>query len=470
MYNVAQGIDYARRMGANIINLSLASSADDQSSDTNVLRAAIQAAQDQGIIIVAAAGNHTGNQPMGLGYPAAYTQFPNLIAVGASEAATGQWATYSNYGPAVDFAAPGDHIASTVRTDMVSNEPYRQASDGTSFSTPLVTGMFALMMMRDPLANTADLIKIARDTATPAPPAPNGQNWAGSGIINIGAAVAHVPMYITGSALHDWKDVAPGSTMHAMVDGTDCGEATTFAFSVLTRYAIRVAPAAERSGCGAPGKVVQLTIAGRAAVPTFAWGGRNESLGLPNRDVSSVSAPPGQIVVQTLNGGWSNVAHLEATGPPATVLSYLPAGWATVYRWNAAAANGLDGAGAYDRYAKDSPGYANQLTTLQQYDAIWVNASAASIASLNPDPPPGRVVALKPGWNSFVYTGTSKSVEEALTEVAGKYTQVLQYDNASRAWLSYLAGQRRYLNDFGGLFKLKVYWVYMTGSGSITMQ
>jgi hypothetical protein len=470
MFNVAQGIDYARRMGANVISLSLASKAGDQSSDLAIMRSAIQAAQDQGIIIVAAAGNHTGNDPVGVGYPAAYTQFTNLVAVGASDTNAGTWAPYSNYGPAVDFAAPGDHIASTVRTDMASDGPYRQASDGTSFSTPLVAGMFALMLSRNPLASPADLIQIARDTATPVPAAPHGQNWAGAGIINVGAAVARVPMTITGSALHDWKDLPAGTEVRAVIDGNECGSVASFAFGVLNRFVLRVRSAAEQPGCGAPGKTVQLFVGPRAATPTFSWGARNEPLGFANKDVSSVSAPPGAIVVQTLNSGWSNIAHLEASGSPGPALSYLPGGWTTVYRWTAGADNGLGSPGAYDRFTKDAPDYANGLSTVEQFDALWSHTSAASVASLNPNPTGNRVVGLKPGWNNVVYTGTTKSVEDALAEVAGKYTQVMQYDNASQTWLSYLPGQRRYLNDFGGLFKFKLYWVYMTAPGSVTMQ
>ncbi|MBI2767123.1 MAG: S8 family serine peptidase [Chloroflexi bacterium] len=465
-FNVAQGIDYARQMGANIISLSVASRPGDQTADSPFLRAAIDAAQKAGIIIVAAAGNHGPTDPVGPGYPAAYTEFPNVIAVGSSDA-NGNWATFSDYGPAIDFAAPGVNIASTARSDLGLTSPYR-AGDGTSFSTPLVTGMFALMMARNSRLQAADYIQIARDAATPAPAAPHGQNWAGAGIINIGAAVARVPMSVTGSALRDWRDVPPGTVVSATIGGIECGAATTIPFGLIQRFSLLVKAEAERPGCGAPGKTVQFAVGGFAATQTFPWAQRDQDLGLVNKDLVSVSPPPGQIVVQTLNGAWSNLAHLDPTGPMPGALAGLSSPWTELLRWDPAKPF-LETSGAWRRFIKSVPGYVNDVTTLEQYDAYWVNGAAANVATLNPNPASGRRIGLAKGWNNFVFTGGSRSVADALSEIEGKYTQVLQYDNATGQWLTYLPGQQRYLNDFGGLFKLQVYWVYMTQVGSIAM-
>lgn len=469
--NVAQGIDYARRMGANIINLSLSSK--DQTDDKKVLRDAIQQAQDAGIIVVVAAGNYgrDASQP-GPGYPGAYMEFPNLVTVGAADQNNGMvWAPFSAYGPALDFAAPGARgIVSTLRGDLGSTSLYGQDQNGgTSFATPFVTGMFALMMSRNSRLSAADYIQLARDAATPAPAAPHGQNWAGAGIVNIGAAVARVPMSITGSALRDWKDVSGGTEVRATVDGNDCGSTTTVDFGVVSRYGLRIKSAAEQPGCGAPGKTVQLLVGGAAAQPTLTWGGKNEDLGVINRDVSSVSPPPGAVVVQTLNGGWSNVAHFDAPGNLRTAFASLPTPWTAAYRWDPLKPAFDGSAGAFQSFLRNAPTYASDWASVQTYDTFWVDAPVANVASLNPNPLPGRVQQLKPGWNNFVYTGTSKAVAVALQEVSGKYTEVLQYDNANRAWLVYIPGQPRYLEDFGGLFKLKLYWVYMTTAGSITM-
>ncbi|HEY5476426.1 MAG TPA: S8 family serine peptidase, partial [Tepidiformaceae bacterium] len=307
--NVAQGIDYAHRMGANVISLSLASRSGDLSADTSILRDALQATRDAGVIVVAAAGNHSpGDSQVAPGYPAAYTQYPNLVAVGAADNLNGDiWANYSNYGPTIALAAPGNNLAGPIRTDLGFANPYGLAGPGTSFATPLVSGMFALMMSRNPRLSAADYIQIAKTTATAAPAGP--PNWAGAGIINIGAAVARIPMTVSGSALKDWKDTPSGTLVTALVDGQLCGMATTTQLSGLSSYTIRIPSAAEQPGCGAPGKTVQVTVAGEPAFPAPTWGGQNASLGIVNWDISSISLPPGSVVPQVLGGGWSQLAH-----------------------------------------------------------------------------------------------------------------------------------------------------------------
>jgi len=461
LYEVAQGIDYARRMGANIISLSLGSR-----DDRQVVRDAIQAAQRDGIIIVAAAGNISGDA--GTLYPAAYTEFSNVVAVGASTM-SGQWASFSRYGPAVDFAAPGVEIVGPLRSDLGLANPYGRAElGGTSFATPLVTGMFALMMSRNSRLSPSEYIQIARDAATPAPAAPHGQNWAGAGIINIGAAVGRVPMSLSGSALKDWKDVPAGTEVTATVNGVECGTTTTAAFGPRATYTLKVKADGERNGCGAPGRTVQIAIGGLPAVPTFPWAERDQDLGSAARNITSVSPPPGAIVVQQLGGSWSNVAHLEPSGQLPNALSSLPSPWTALLKWDPLKPF-LETKGAFARFVKGAPAYVNDLPRLEQFDAYWVDGGAANVATLNPNPAPGRVVSLQPGWNNFVYTGQAREVQEALSAVAGKYTQVLQYDNQSGRWRSHLPGQPSYVNDFGGLFQFQVYWVYMTSAGTVTM-
>ena len=464
--NVAQAVEYARKMGANIISLSLATKTDQAD-----LRAAVKSAQDAGVIIVAAAGNYGQDANPAVGYPAAYTDLPNVIAVGASDNLNGNtWARYSAYGPAIDFAAPGNHIVSTARSNIGLSSPYADTGNegGTSFSTPIVSGMFALMMMRNSKLGAAEYIQIARDAATPAEPAPHGGNWAGAGIIDIGRAVARVPMQVSGIALKDWRDVPNGTDVRATVDGVDCGNTKVTKFGPVSPYTIRVRSAAEQPGCGAPGKVVQFSVDALAAVPKIAWGAKNVDLGLLGREISSVSPSPGAVVVQTLNGGWSNVAQFDPAGALPAATSSIPAPWTALYAWDPLKPQ-LETVGAYRRFVRGAPAFVNDLAIIEQYQPFWINAPASNPGSPNPNPPAGRILNLRAGWNNFVYTGTSKAVADALSEVVGKYSEVAQFDNATSVWLIHAPNQPRYLNDFGGLFKLKVYWVYMTAPGSITM-
>ncbi|MCS7296083.1 MAG: S8 family peptidase [Chloroflexota bacterium] len=470
MFNVAQGIDYAVRMGARVINLSLSSLPGDTSADTAALRAAIEFAQQRGVIIVAAAGNWGSSPNPSPGYPAAYTQYPNVIGVGAMDTATGGWAPYSAWGPGVDLAAPGDSLASTVRTDLGGAQPYRIADRGTSFAAPVVSGAFALVISRNTRLSVGEYIDLLRSTASPAPPASHGGNWAGSGIVHAGRAVARVPALVTGNAFKDWKDIGPGVEVRARIAGIECGVGGTFAFGPASPYIIRIAADAEKLGCGATGRAVVLSMQGQQAIPTLVWPGPDADLGLVGQDISIVTPDPGPTVTQTVGGSWANIAHLTADGSPLAALSYLPPDWTAAYAWDPTAPNGLGGMGAFRRVFRDAPAYTASWETVRQYDAYWVEAAAPSTVSVpNPNPPPGRSVLLAPGWNNFVYTGSSRRIAEALQPIAGKFTQVLFWDNETGEWKTYVPGRSRFLNDFEALLKLHVYWIYVTEPVTLVM-
>lgn len=468
MVNVAEGIDYARRMGAKVINLSLATPAGSQLGDIQKLRDAIAAAEAEGVIIVAAAGNHApGATQVGPGYPAAYTQYSNLVSVGSSDA-NGNWSNYSNYGPALDIAAPGVRIAGTVRTDIGFAQPYGTAPDGTSFATPIVSGLLALMRTRNSALTATEYIEIMKTSASTAPAAPHGQNWAGGGIVNFAGALARVPMTLTGNALQDWNYVGAGTEVRATVDGATCGTTSTFMVGPVSRFALQVRAEPQQPGCGAPGRSVAVEIGGQAGQPTFPWGGLNADLALVSKDVTAVSPPPGQLVVQPLGSGWNNIAHLEQSGPLPGVLTALPGGFGTLLKWDPLKELTAR-PGGWLRYYPGVPEYVNDLTSLTRYDAYWVESGGGSPASLNPNPSSGRSVGLQPGWNNITWTGRAEEVGTALEQIDGKYSIVLQWDNLSQSWLQYIPGQPRYLQAFNGLFQFKTYWVLMTDPGVIVM-
>jgi len=464
MADVADGIDYARRMGASVINLSLASDPGDTSADTSRLRSAIAAAEADGILIVTAAGNYGSSSDPRPGYPAAYSQYSNLVAVGASNWTSGNtWASYSAYGSAIDFAAPGNQVTSTVRTDVGLAVPYGKAEQGTSFSAPLASGMFALMVSRNSRLSHETYIQLAREAATPAPEAPHGQPWAGAGIINIGGAVGRVPMLITGSALNNWVDVPAGTLMEARIASRQCGATTTTALGPVSRFELLVAPDAVSSGCGAPGREVDIYIGGTRAEGGFAWGNALQELAYTGQEVTTVTPPPGPLVVQQLTTGWNNVAHLDGEGSPPGALAYLPASWSAIYAWNPFEGNFL-------RLVKNAPDYVQSLASVERYDAYWVYTNAqANAANVNPQPAAGRAEDLVAGWNNVVYTGTSKQASTALTSIAGKYSIVYAFDNATGTWKSFVPGQPRALNTLGGLLTMQVFWVHMTEAATLVM-
>lgn len=462
MANVARAIDYARRMGADIINLSLASSPGDPSADIPELRQAIEDALADGLIIVAAAGNHASR---GVGFPAAYAQYPNVIGVGASDPANdNSWAAYSSFGGGVDVAAPGSGLASTIRSNL-GDFAYGTLPGATSWAAPIVTGLFALVMARNPDLTMEEYIDIVQNSASEPAPAAHGGNWAGHGVIDMKAALERVPMTVSGSALDDWTRPPPGTPVRALIDGVECGATETTNANGTSSYSLRIAGENEVPGCGALGREVEIFIGERPAATVLPWGAQNESLVLTEYPLNGIEPPPGAVVAQELGAGWSQVAYLGPTASLPAAAAALPQGWSAIAAWDP----GAEGGGAFRLYYPGAPDEAQTLTELSRYQALWVYSEGGSVFDANPEELPGRRVELAEGWNAVVYTGGSRPVEEALASIAGRYDQVLRYDNLTGLWDSYLPGSAPALNDFGGLHPYRIYWIRMIAPATLVM-
>ncbi len=126
------------------------------------LHDAIARANAAGILFVAASGNgDAGQSGLNLDEPGVdllpcEDTNPNVICVGATTS-FGQLATFSNYGAtAVDIAAPGDRILSTVPRGVCGQEDYC-LFDGTSMAAPMVSGAAVDVLAAEPDLNVTDL-------------------------------------------------------------------------------------------------------------------------------------------------------------------------------------------------------------------------------------------------------------------------------------------------------------------------
>lgn len=127
LFTLAKAIWFAVDNGADVINMSWGTD-----TDSDVLRAAIQHAAQQGIVLVASAGNMNSDFAY---YPAAY---PEVIAVAATDDLDRK-ASFSSYGEHVLVSAPGVNIVSAYPGGTYG------VKSGTSFSAPMVSGQVALM-------------------------------------------------------------------------------------------------------------------------------------------------------------------------------------------------------------------------------------------------------------------------------------------------------------------------------------
>ncbi len=147
---VGRAILYAAQQGADVISLSLGSDLPD-----DYVREAIQIAIAAGSVVVAASGNDGCDCIV---YPANY---PEVVAVGALESdsnGNSRPAGFSSFGTNLDILAPGTQVTTSSWTSSNPSNAYVSNIQGTSFATPLVSGLLTRILSHQPDAAPLQLI------------------------------------------------------------------------------------------------------------------------------------------------------------------------------------------------------------------------------------------------------------------------------------------------------------------------
>jgi cell wall-associated protease len=142
--DIANAIRYAVDNGAKIINMSFGK---DYSPQKDAVDKAVKYAEAKGVLLVHAAGNDDDNNDTKPSFPTRYykdgKEAANWIEVGASGwgADSTLAADFSNYGKkSVNFFAPGVQLYSTTPANGY------ETMDGTSFASPAVSGVAAILL------------------------------------------------------------------------------------------------------------------------------------------------------------------------------------------------------------------------------------------------------------------------------------------------------------------------------------
>lgn len=219
--SLASAIRHAADLGARVINISEVNCVAGTPSDGKIGAAVQYAAVQRDVVVVVAAGNSDAckgtnpvldpTDPDGDMWsrvnenvtPARWDNY--VLSVGAIDPATGSASKFTVPGPWVGVAAPGEKITSldvnygsanskgTATAFIESNKQTEMA--GTSFASPYVAGLAALVRQKFPRLSAFDVIK--RIEATAHAPAGGWNPYVGYGAIDpVAALTAEVPTQI----------------------------------------------------------------------------------------------------------------------------------------------------------------------------------------------------------------------------------------------------------------------------------
>ncbi len=165
LISLAAGINCAVNDKVDVINISIGFK-----EESDVLKAAIDNAEMNNILVVGAAGNDGTDT---IYYPASYDNVVKVTAINESNIIT----NFSTYGNDVDFAAPGIRIkTTTLNGEFIS-------ARGTSIAAPFVSAVASIIYSIHPDASVEDVKDIMISSSVQITEH-NAQKYYGYGVIS----------------------------------------------------------------------------------------------------------------------------------------------------------------------------------------------------------------------------------------------------------------------------------------------
>ncbi len=150
-YHIGEAVLQAMEDGCRVINLSLG-----MVGLHDALDDALKAAHQNGVFLVASAGNDNSDMGVTFPFPASRTYCETVASLDSLNLK----ADFSNFGVKIDICAPGTQVYG----------PYLDTSyvwwDGTSFSVPFITAAAALLIAQRPTLTVDQLVEVLGQSAT----------------------------------------------------------------------------------------------------------------------------------------------------------------------------------------------------------------------------------------------------------------------------------------------------------------
>lgn len=209
LYAIAGAVDNDK---VDIVNLSLGFDAENEEdiikcSDYPSMSSFFDDIRNAGVLVIAAAGN----EAHGVSFPA---NCSSVVAVSSVKDDRTFSSDFSNYGPEIDFAMPGENLllptivkAGQTAPDGVTSDNAMKYTSGTSFASPYLAAAAALIKLENPSYTPAQTIAALKSYATPL----GNANYFGNGIVDFGAKKFNTPHIQAKTNATSWTKIDTAS-------------------------------------------------------------------------------------------------------------------------------------------------------------------------------------------------------------------------------------------------------------------